>query len=147
MKPCDVGGGAPGSRCAAPQVVDVKLLTAASRCSVKVEAKGATSNACEGVLSRNEVDKCICVVDGTDQAEIVATLGAHVDASAFAAVKQLEVIRAPDMYLRSGAFSADEVISSWKAATSDVMYDGRRCSWRPRLPRSSSTIGPDCPTA
>ena len=29
------------------------------------------------------------------------------------------------MYMRSGGFSADEVISSWKAAMSDVMYDGR----------------------
>jgi hypothetical protein len=70
-------------------------------------------------------DKCICVVDGTDPAEIVATLGAHVDASALSASKQLEVIRASDMYLRSGGFSADEVIGSWKAAISDVMYDGR----------------------
>jgi hypothetical protein len=70
-------------------------------------------------------DKCICVVDGTDPAEIVATLGAQVDASAFAASKQLEVIRASDMYLRSGGFSADEVIGSWKAAMSEVMYDGR----------------------
>ena len=41
------------------------------------------------------------------------------------ATKQLEVIRAPDMYLRSGGFAADEVISAWKAAMSDVMYDGR----------------------
>jgi hypothetical protein len=29
------------------------------------------------------------------------------------------------MYLRSGGFSADEVIGAWKAAMSDVMYDGR----------------------
>jgi hypothetical protein len=70
-------------------------------------------------------DKCICVVDGTDPAEIVATLGADVDASGFAASKQLEVIRASDIYLRSGGFSADEVIGSWKAAMSDVMYDAR----------------------
>jgi hypothetical protein len=69
-------------------------------------------------------DKCICVLDGTNPAKIVATLGANVDTSAFAA-KQLEVIKAPDMYMRSGVFSADEVISSWKAAISDVMYDGR----------------------
>lgn len=29
------------------------------------------------------------------------------------------------MYLRSGGFSADEVIGTWKASISDVMYDGR----------------------
>jgi len=68
--------------------------------------------------------KCICVVDGTDPARVVATLGTRVDASREAGA-QLEVIRAADMYLRSGGFSADEIIGSWKAAISDVMYDGR----------------------
>ena len=29
------------------------------------------------------------------------------------------------MYLRSGGFSAAEIIGSWKAAISEVMYDGR----------------------
>jgi hypothetical protein len=70
-------------------------------------------------------DKCICVVDGSDPARIVTTLGARVDASAAATDKQLDVVRASDMYLRSGRFSADEVIGAWKAAMSDVMYDGR----------------------
>ena len=70
-------------------------------------------------------DKCICVVDGTDPKEVVAALDTRVDAAKFAANKQLEVMRAPDMYMRSGGFSADEVIGSWKAAMADVMYDGR----------------------
>lgn len=70
-------------------------------------------------------DKCICVVDGTDPKDVVTALGTHADITKFVASKQLEVIRAPDMYLRSGGFSADEVIGSWKAAMSDVMYDGR----------------------
>ena len=70
-------------------------------------------------------DKCICVVDGTDPAEIVARLGTRVDATGFAATKQLEVISSAAMYLRSGTFAADEVIGAWKAAISDVMYDGR----------------------
>ncbi|MDT7625083.1 MAG: hypothetical protein QOF99_5984 [Pseudonocardiales bacterium] len=70
-------------------------------------------------------DKCLCVVDGTDPTKIVRTLEARLDASAVVDTKQLEVIRASDMYLRSGGFSADEVIGAWKAAMSDVMYDGR----------------------
>jgi len=70
-------------------------------------------------------DKCICVVDGIDPAKIVMSLDSHVDASKFTATNQLEVIRASDVYLRSGSFSADEVIGSWKAAMADVMYDGR----------------------
>ena len=34
-------------------------------------------------------------------------------------------MRASDVYLRSGAFSPTEIIASWKAAISEVMYDGR----------------------
>jgi hypothetical protein len=34
-------------------------------------------------------------------------------------------MRSADVYLRSGDFSAEEVISAWKTTVSDVMYDGR----------------------
>ena len=70
-------------------------------------------------------DKCICVVDGSDTAHIIAMLDVGADVKEMTAKKQLEVIRARDMYLRSGGFAADEIVSSWKAAMSDVMYDGR----------------------
>jgi len=70
-------------------------------------------------------DKCICVIDGTPPAEIVAALGPKGEAAARTAGKQLEVIGASDMYLRSGRFSAGEVIASWKAAMSDAMYAGQ----------------------
>jgi len=70
-------------------------------------------------------DKCICVVDGTAPGEIVAALGPTGEAAALTASKQLEVIGASDMYLRSGRFSADEVIGAWKAAISDAMYAGQ----------------------
>ena len=70
-------------------------------------------------------DKCICVIDGTSPEEIVATLGPGGEAAALTAGKQLEVIGAADMYLRSGRFSADEVIGAWKAAISDAMYAGQ----------------------
>jgi hypothetical protein len=70
-------------------------------------------------------DKCICVVDGTAPGEIVAALGPAGEAAALTTSKQLEVIRAADLYLRSGRFSADEVIGSWKAAISDAMYAGQ----------------------
>ena len=70
-------------------------------------------------------DKCICVVDGTAPGEIVAALGPAGEAAVLATSKQLEVIGAPDLYLRSGRFSADEVIGSWKAAISDAMYAGQ----------------------
>ena len=70
-------------------------------------------------------DKCICVIDGTSPEEIVATLGPGGEAATLTAGKQLEVIGAADMYLRSGRFSADEVIGAWKAAISDAMYAGQ----------------------
>lgn len=70
-------------------------------------------------------DKCICVVDETDPAKIVNKLGHNMATSASAAAKQLDVIRAADLYLRSGRFSADEIIGAWKAAVADAMYDGR----------------------
>ncbi len=70
-------------------------------------------------------DKCICIVDGTEPAEIVAALGAPGDENTAAGVKQLDVMRAADAYLRSGKFSAAETIATWKAAISEVMYLGR----------------------
>jgi hypothetical protein len=70
-------------------------------------------------------NKCICVVDGTEPAELVATLGPDAAASGQAIGQQLDVIRSSDIYLRAGVFSATEVIASWKAAMSEVMYDGR----------------------
>jgi hypothetical protein len=69
-------------------------------------------------------DKCICVVDGTAPGEIVTALGPSGQAAALTAGKQLEVIGASDLYLRSGRFSADEVIGAWKAAVSAAMYAG-----------------------
>jgi hypothetical protein len=70
-------------------------------------------------------DKCICVIDGTAPGKVIATLGPDGEAASVAASKQLEVIGASDMYLRSSRFSADEVIGSWKAAISDAMYAGQ----------------------
>ena len=70
-------------------------------------------------------DKCICVIDGTAPGQIVSTLGPGGEAAALTAGKQLEVIGASDMYLRSGRFSAGEVIAVWKAAMSDAMYAGQ----------------------
>jgi hypothetical protein len=70
-------------------------------------------------------DKCICVVDETNPAKIFKKLGHSADTAAPAAAKQLEVIRAADLYLRSGRFSADEIIGAWKAAIADAMYDGQ----------------------
>ena len=70
-------------------------------------------------------DKCICIIDGTAAGQIVSALGPGGEAAALTAGKQLEVIGASEMYLRSGRFSASEVIGAWKAAISDAMYAGQ----------------------
>lgn len=70
-------------------------------------------------------NKCICVLDGTEPAELVARLGSDAVAPGEPIGEQLDVIRSSDIYLRGGAFSAAEVISSWKVAISEVMYDAR----------------------
>ena len=70
-------------------------------------------------------DKCICVVDGSEPAELVARLGPEIAASGQVTRQQLDVMRSSDIYLRAGVFSAAEVIASWKAAMSEVMYDSR----------------------
>ena len=70
-------------------------------------------------------DKCICVIDGTAPGQIGSALGPGGEAATLTAGKQLEVIGASEMYLRSGRFSAGEVIGAWKAAISDAMYAGQ----------------------
>jgi hypothetical protein len=65
------------------------------------------------------------VADAADPREVIAALPPDVDARARADAKQLDVVRAADMYLRSGRFMWPEVIGVWKSAVSDAMYDGR----------------------
>jgi hypothetical protein len=70
-------------------------------------------------------DKCVCVVDDVEPTEILTTLDAELNPRQRADAKQLDVMRSSDVYLRSGRFSAQETISFWKVAMSEVMYDGR----------------------
>jgi MEDS: MEthanogen/methylotroph, DcmR Sensory domain len=70
-------------------------------------------------------DKCICVVDTADPSEVLTALSGRIDARQPADSRQLDIIRASDLYLRSGNFCPKEIISSWKAAMSEAMYDGR----------------------
>ncbi|HVM64507.1 MAG TPA: MEDS domain-containing protein [Acidimicrobiales bacterium] len=77
----------------------------------------------EAALRRG--DKCICVIDAADPAEVIGALPPDLDARARADAKQLDVVRAADMYLRSGRFTWPEVIGVWKSAISEAMYDGR----------------------
>ena len=75
-------------------------------------------------------DKCICIIDGTEPSEILGALGPLGALSTSAGAKCLDVMRATDVNLRSGKFSARETIAVWKAAMSAVMYQGQFCCVR-----------------
>jgi MEDS: MEthanogen/methylotroph, DcmR Sensory domain len=108
-----------------------------------------------GVRQRNEIllpflraglesgDKCICIIDGTEPMEIVAALGPLGAESTPAGTKRLDVMRADDVNLRSGKFSAEETIATWKAAISAVMYQGQFCCVRAVETWSHRYVVPD----
>jgi len=88
-------------------------------------------------------DKCICIIDGTEPAEIVSALGPLAAESTPTGVKRLDVMRAADVNLRSGKFSAGETIAAWKAAVSEVMYQGQFCCIRAVETWSHRYVVPD----
>jgi DcmR-like sensory protein len=70
-------------------------------------------------------DKCMCIVDSVEPAQIVAGLDPELDPRHRADVNQLVVMRAAHVFCRSGKFSASETIAFWKVALSEAMYDNR----------------------
>ena len=88
-------------------------------------------------------DKCICIIDGAEASGIVAALGPLGTESTPAGVKRLDVMRAADVILRSGKFSAGETIATWKAAVSEVMYLGQFDCIRAVQTWSQRDVGPD----
>ena len=57
--------------------------------------------------------------------------------------KRRDVMRAADVILRSGRFSAGETIATWKAAVSEVMYLGQFGCIRAVQVWSQRDVGPD----
>jgi MEDS: MEthanogen/methylotroph, DcmR Sensory domain len=88
-------------------------------------------------------DKCICIIDATEPAEIVAALGTLGTERTPAGVKRLDVMRTADVNLRSGKFSAGETIATWKAAVSAIMYLGQFNCIRAVETYSRRDVGPD----
>ena len=70
-------------------------------------------------------DKCICIVDSIEPAQILAKLDPDLDARQRADLDQLVVMRSSHVFCRSGRFSANETIGFWKVALSEAMYDSR----------------------
>ena len=70
-------------------------------------------------------DKCLCIVDSVEPAQIIAKLDPELEPRQRADVNQLVVMRASHVFCRSGRFSANETIGFWKVAVSEAMYDSR----------------------
>jgi MEDS: MEthanogen/methylotroph, DcmR Sensory domain len=91
-----------------------------------------------GVRERDEVllpflragldagDKCICVVDSTSPAHVLAHLGAKPDIDYYVECEQLQVDRAEDSYLRGDRFATSDMLdyleSFVRTATNDEGY-------------------------
>jgi hypothetical protein len=58
-------------------------------------------------------DKCICVVDASEPATVLESMGADndLDVHRFVQSEQLDIRKATEAYLSSGAFSTDDMIS------------------------------------
>jgi MEDS: MEthanogen/methylotroph, DcmR Sensory domain len=75
-------------------------------------------------------DKCVCVIDSTEPADLLADLGrdTEIDLAACLASRQLDVLRAVDTTMRSGCFRRADMVGFWKAAMAGAMNTGRyRC--------------------
>ncbi len=69
-------------------------------------------------------DKCICVVDASDPAEVVAALSGHADLAPSLAREQLDVLRSRETYLRDGAFSAEAMMNFWDVSIGGALAAG-----------------------
>ena len=60
--------------------------------------------------------KCICVLESLAPADVLVRLDRHVDLDRTVQTGQLELATPVDAYLRSGAFSPDDMLSYWQQA-------------------------------
>jgi hypothetical protein len=72
-------------------------------------------------------DKCVCVIDSTEPADLLAAIGLDpdTDLATCLASRQLDLVRAADTTMRSGSFRPADMIGFWKAAIAGVMNAGR----------------------
>jgi hypothetical protein len=72
-------------------------------------------------------DKCICVIDSTEPAELLAGIGldTEIDLPACLASRQFDLVRAADTTMRSGRFRSTDMVGFWKASIAGAMNAGR----------------------
>jgi hypothetical protein len=59
-------------------------------------------------------EKCTCVLASPGPAEVLARLGDHVDLDGSVESGQLELLTPAEVYLRTGKFVPDDMLSFWK---------------------------------
>src|ERR1700738_3010568 len=72
-------------------------------------------------------DKCVCVIDSTEPADLLTDLGLDtgIDLAACLASRQFDLVRAVDTTMRSGRFCPADMVGFWKASVAGVMNAGR----------------------
>jgi hypothetical protein len=68
-------------------------------------------------------EKCICVLSSLPPEDVLARLGEHVDLDLSVERGQLEVTTPAEVYLRTGNFAADDMLSFWKDAATAAEAD------------------------
>ncbi|MFF3373790.1 MEDS domain-containing protein [Streptomyces sp. NPDC002680] len=71
-------------------------------------------------------EKCVCVVDTTEPAELLDDLGADADLKPVLDRRQLEVYPSQDVFLRGGGFSMERVFDWWEQNIAIALQNGFR---------------------
>ena len=75
----------------------------------------------EGIRAQ---DKCICILESIDPPDVLARLGQHVDVGSSVETGQLELATPASAYLRSGTFSAEDMLAYWQQAEATQAEEG-----------------------
>jgi MEDS: MEthanogen/methylotroph, DcmR Sensory domain len=75
----------------------------------------------EGIRSQ---DKCLCILASIDPPDVLARLGQQVDVASSVETGQLELATPANAYLRSGTFSAEDMLDYWLAANETQAEEG-----------------------
>ncbi len=68
--------------------------------------------------------KCICILDSLGPADVLERLGHQVDLGRSVETGQLELATPADAYLRTGKFSADDMLAYWENAAATALSGG-----------------------
>jgi hypothetical protein len=71
-------------------------------------------------------EKCICVLDTTPPSDVLSAIGHGIDVHGSVASEQFMVCGCAEAYLRSGAFSGDDMLECWDGCIGEAIGGGYR---------------------